>query len=101
MFSGSVQLKHVNQHVQKSSTHEKKKDFFKTGGGQRDIREYTSLDITTYIKWFILAIPSYIFTLCAIAINIYINYASASTSSDKSQITLPSSSDDRGNHRVI
>ena len=41
LFSGSYQLKNINQHVQKSSTHEKKrKDFLKTGGGQRDIREY-------------------------------------------------------------
>lgn len=40
-FSGSAQVKHINQHVRQSSTHQKKKkDYLKTGGGQRDLREY-------------------------------------------------------------
>jgi len=34
LFCGSVQLKHINQHVWKSSTHKKKrKDYLKQGGG--------------------------------------------------------------------
>lgn len=41
LFSGSAQVKHINQHLRKSSTHQKKrKDYLKTGGGQRDLREY-------------------------------------------------------------
>ena len=47
LFCGSIKLKHINQHVRKSSTHEKKRiDFLKTGGGQRDIREYMSFDLS-------------------------------------------------------
>jgi len=42
LFSGSEQLKYVNQHVRKAATHQKKrKDYLKTGGGQRDLREYS------------------------------------------------------------
>jgi len=45
-FQGSVQLKHINQHVRKSSTHQKRrKDHLRTGGGQCDLREYMSPDI--------------------------------------------------------
>ena len=41
LFSGSTQVKHINQHVWKLTTHQKrKKDYLKTGGGQRDLREY-------------------------------------------------------------
>lgn len=46
LFCGSTLLKHINQHVRRSSTHQKrKKDFLRQGGGQRDLREYMLPDL--------------------------------------------------------
>ena len=46
-FCGSTTLKQVNQHLRKSATHQKKrKDFLQTCGGQRDLRQFLSPNIT-------------------------------------------------------
>jgi len=45
-FNGSQQLKHVNQHVRKSSYHAKERiRHLRKGGAQRDVREFMSFDI--------------------------------------------------------
>ena len=46
LFRGSHQLKHINQHVRKSSFHlAERKRFLRKGGVQRDLREFMSFDL--------------------------------------------------------